>query len=260
MKDVLKFKGLCMLTNELNNFNNIYYMNSHALNNLLSYNTELIKLFKNKSINKFKQQDITKYIQYLQKKNTNATINTKLAYLSKCLKYYNNPLIIPYQKVINKQKNIITEEQYLTLLNNVTNAELRQFIQIAFYTGFRSSEILHIYKQHIKKEVINNKNIYFINIYNTKNHKDNYVPISPKLNNCLENYIEFTLNYKQLYYELKKLNLTAHQFRHSFITRCFEHGLDSFTVMKLVNQTSLQSTKRYIHLSNKYLADVITKL
>lgn len=247
-----------MLINELNTINELYYNDTNSSKTINSHTNELINIFKNKSLVKFKQTDIEKYIKILKNKgNKNSTINSKLAYLSKSLHYYKNELVIPYQKLNKAHKDIITYEYFMQLSNNIkTNFELLQFIQIAYYTGLRANEILNIRMQHIVKK----DDTYYINIYNTKNHRDNFIPVTNKLNNTLNNFKEFTLKYKQVHYELKKQGITAHQFRHSFITRCFESGLDVFTVMKLVNQTSITSTKNYVHLQNKFLAEKVNIL
>ena len=250
-----------MLYKELNTINTLFYENSSALKGFISKGTELLKVFKTKSLKKFTQRDIEKYLLYLKRRgNKNSTINAKLAYLSKCLKYHGVTLIIPYQTVKPKHKDIIPADNFTELLKTASEIiepnklnELIQFLNIAYYTGLRASEVLKLNRLHIKKQ----DDIYFLSIYDTKNHTSNLIPVNKKLNKTLDNFQEFTLNYKQLYYELKKLGITAHQFRHSFITRSFENGLSAFTVMRLVNQTSINSTKQYVHLQNKFLADAV---
>lgn len=247
-----------MLYNELNNINELFYYDTNSYKTINSHTNELIQVFKNKSLVKFTQKDIEKYIKILKtKQNKPSTINNKLAYLSKGLNYYGNKLKIPYQKVKIKQKEIISFNDYMSLiLKNKQDKELIQFIHIAYYTGLRASEILNIRMQHI----IFNDDTFYINIYDTKNHKNNLIPVNSKLNEVLKNFKEFTYNYKQIHYKLSLQGVTAHQFRHSFITRCFEHNLDVFTVMRLVNQTSINSTKQYVHLQNKFLKDKVNLL
>ncbi len=244
-----------MLVDELNNIFNLFYIDSPSYNNILSNIKELEELFKKKSLIKFKQKDIEKYFTLLKRKNnSNTTINGKLVFLSKALKYYKNPLVIPYQKVKNKEKQIITETQFKYLLDVYQeNQEMIQFLNLAYYTGLRANEILNIRRQHI----VNEADTYYLNLYNTKNHKDNFIPLSTRLTTILVNFKEFTLNYKQVYYNLKKYRVTAHQFRHTFITKCYEKGLDTFSIMKLTNQTSLSVHQRYNHISNKRLKELI---
>lgn len=246
-----------MLIDELTTINNLYYIDTTSYNTINSHTNELVDIFKTKSLVKFQQKDIEKYITILKTKgNQNSTINSKLAYLSKSLKYYGNSLKIPYQRLKQTEKNIISPEQLQQFINNINDTELIQFILLAYYTGMRANEILNIRATHILKD----NDTYYINLYNTKNHKNNIIPVSNKLNKVLDNFQEFTYNYKQIHYLLHKQGITAHQFRHTFITRCFEHGLDVFTVMRLVNQTSISSTKKYVHLQNKFLADKVNIL
>lgn len=249
------------LDEQLYNLNDIYFANTSSYNIVTSKAMELIKFFKNKSITKLKQTDIEKLIKFLrEKQQKNSTINSKLAYLSKALKYYKNTsVILPYQNLRDKtKKKIITEQQFCDLRHQIykTDKELYKFILIAYYTGLRANEILNIRTQHITKQ----NNTYFLNIYDTKNHYDNLIPINKKINFVFKNFTEFTYNYKQVHYLLKKYDITAHQFRHTFITKAFERGLNNFTVMRLVNQKSITSTKEYIHLQNKFLAEETNKI
>ena len=245
------------LTSELDTINNIFYANN-SLTVIMSKANELVKVFKTKSLKNFKQKDIEKYLIYLkQQGNKNSTINSKLAYLSKCLKYHNIRLIMPYQTVKTTRKDIISLTDFEQLRNKFKdNKELLQFINIAFYTGLRANEIINIRMTHLTKR----NNTYFINIYDTKNHADNLIPITHKLNVILDNFEEFTLNYKQIYYLLKKAGVRPHLFRHSFITRCFEAGLDTHTIMRLVNEKSEKSLQSYVHLRNNFLIQEVNKL
>lgn len=247
------------LTSELNTLIDIFYSDCSYLNNIQSATKELINIFKKKSLKRFNQKDIEKYIKILKlKNNSNSTINNKLVFLHKALTYNNNnDLKLPFQKVKNKEKNIITSEQFNYLLNEFqTNKDMYNIIMIAYYTGLRVNEILNIKQQHL----IYDDNTYYLNLYNTKNHKDNLIPLSHKLDEIMNNFKEFELNYKQVYYYLKKYNITIHQFRHTFITNCYEKGLDSFSIMRLTNQTSLSVHKRYNHITNKRLKDLIKVL
>ena len=243
---------------ELDTITNLFYSDCTYYSSIQCFINELLQLFKKKSLKNFTQRDIEKYFKYLKvKNNSNSTINSKLSFLSRCLQYYNNTLKLPFQKVLNKEKQIITESNFYYLLDEFKhNKELYNFLMIAYYTGLRANEILNIRVQHIIKD----ENVYFLNLYNTKNHKDNFIPLSPNLNTIVGGFSEFTLNYKQVYYELKKYGITPHRFRHTFITRCYEKGLDSFSIMKLTNQTSLSVHQRYNHITNKRLKDIVKVL
>ena len=237
-----------MLIDELENINTLYYNNTSSFSIIATKTIELTNLFPRKSFKKFTQKDVEKYVKYLkQKGNKPATINSKLAYLSKCLHYYdNNNLKIPYQKIVITEKEVITEQQYKNLLLAFKdNTEMQAIIQILYNTGLRISEVLALQP----KDIITDGTHYFLYITKSKNNKKNYIP-TKNINNLLKNFKPFTLTYRQVIYQLKQYNITPHQFRHTFITRCYEQGLDSFTIMKLTNQHSLSVNKRYCHLSN----------
>lgn len=253
------------LKDELETINTLFYNDTSSFQGMESKAKELVFLFKTKSLKRFKQKDIECYFRYLIRQgNENSTINSKLAYLSKALEYHNNKLKMPYQKVYKKHQTIITFTRLKDLLQKIKydivavthKDELKQFIIIAYYTGLRANEILGLRMQHINKI----DDTYFLNLYDTKNHCDNLIPVTKLLNSTLDNFQEFSINYKQLHYELKKLGVNAHLFRHSFITRSFESGLDSLTIMKLVNQKSMAVLKGYVHIQNKFLTEQVQKI
>ena len=75
----------------------------------------------------------------------------------------------------------MTEYQFYNLLDIFKdNRDMYVFIILAYYTGMRA-----------------NGN-YFINLYNTKNHKDNLIPCTIKLNSILKDFTGFILFIKQI--------------------------------------------------------------
>lgn len=131
----------------------------------MSKQKELIDIIgAEKDVKDINRQVINKCIQYWKDKgNTNATINAKLAYLSKLLTYaFQNEIIthkpyIPVMKVkITKEKYLSDDEKAMMLKWCVTHnqQELEKIILIGLNTGLRINNILSILPEHIENNYI----------------------------------------------------------------------------------------------------------
>jgi site-specific recombinase XerD len=47
----------------------------------------------------------------------------------------------------------------------------------------------------------------------------------------------------------------VYDLRHTYGTRAIESGTDSLTLMRLMGHADLKTTSRYVHLSNRHLAE-----
>lgn len=246
----------------------------------------LVQICGNKKIDKYKYEDIEKFILERGKKVNNNSLNIEL----RCLKalfnytiksgYLNKNIIKKFrQKEIPEQKRMaFNDEQYNEIIENCNNEILRNIIRFAYYTGCREKEISNIRINNIDTE---NNLICIENTgdFRTKNKKNRYIPISDKISDILKirildenNYI-FSMNGKKIREEyiskgfkklLRKLkyneNYNFHCLRHSFISNLVRKGFDLNTVKDLAGHSSIKTTEKYMHTSIELKRNAINSL
>lgn len=249
----------------------LYYATSTSYKVIMSKQKELINFIgAGTEIKNINRKIINKYIQYLKDKgNSNSTINSKLAYLSKLLSYaVQNEIIvhkpyIPLLKVkITKEKYLSTEEKtkMLEWCETHSQQELKLIIQIGLYTGLRINNILSILPEHIENN--------YIRVYENKTNKPYSVPMNKILQDVMKDFKPFTIKYNQVYYifnQMKKElnldeNITIHTLRHTFCSDLIQKGVVLPVIQALANHKKIQTTMRYLHLSNKQLEDAVSVL
>lgn len=259
--------NLKQLTNEVNN---TYYTNN-SYKVITSKCKELLELIgASTNIKKINTVRINQYIQQLkQKDNKPATINSKLAYLSKCLTYAYHNGYIPYKPLIahikiQATKDVILSDDIIdkmilyTQENNLQ--ELYKVIVIGINTGMRISNILST----VPSDIDNN----YIRIYHNKTNKPYSIPLNDKLKELFKDYQPITLNYRQIQYQfktmVKSLNLderiTIHTLRHTTASKLIQKDIPLPVIQKILNHTSINTTMRYTHICNKQLESAVNVL
>lgn len=256
----------------INITNKLYYADSSSWRVIESKQKELLSIISaNIQINKINYKVINHYVEKLKKNNnSNSTINSKLSYLSKILKYaYQNGLIeytptLPYLKVKNQKEKYLTNLELIQILNwtrQNRQKQLQQIILIGLYTGLRINNILTI-----TKELIVDNKLY---LYDKKTNRNFILPISNKIKYILNNFKGFTINYQQTYYIFNQMkqelqldtSITIHTLRHTFCSRLVQKNVPLLIIQKLANHSSIQTTAtRYAHLSIKELQSAIDVL
>jgi site-specific recombinase XerD len=261
----MQLKELILITNKL------FYDNSPSYKVITSKQNELLRVIKpTTNIKKIDYKLINKYMDYLkQNNNSPKTINDKLSYLSKILKYaYNNGLIdykptFTYQKVIaHKDKFLDVSEKIQMLLwcKHNKQIDMQHIILIGLYTGLRINNILSLNKSMYK----DNK----LYIYDKKVNRYHTIPVSNKIKYIIINLKPFNIDYNKCYYifnQMKKeLNLdkdiTIHTLRHTFCSDLVNKNISLPIIQTLANHKRLQTTLRYTHVNEDKLQDAINIL
>lgn len=246
--------------------NDIYYNNT---SNALMYQIkakELLAIVGDINIKLINSDKVQGYIKALQKKNNKpATINNKLSYLSKLLKYAAANKLIDMMPVINYQKVINQKETYIdrnTLAQLIRRArkknykELSKMLLIGYYTGLRINNIISLTDDNIKDNVLS--------IYDRKTNRNFELPISNHLKIILRYHKQFTSNYNVISKQFTRIrqddSITIHSLRHTFCSNLVRKDIPVNIIQKLANHSSLQTTLRYTHISTKQLEDAIKVL
>lgn len=254
-----------------NTVNKLFYNNSSSYKVIASKQKELLTILgattKIKTIN---DKKVNHYIQILTSKgNEPATINAKLAYLSKILNYAKRVGLIEYKPYIPTLKikavkdKFITTEEYRKMLGYAASNNLQELywaIVIGYNTGMRIANILAI----LPKDIDNN----YIRIYHNKTNNPYSVPMNDAVKELMQDFTGFTWNYRQMQYRfslmIKELNLderiTIHTLRHTTCSKLVEKGVPLPVVQTLMNHKRISTTMRYNHLKNEQLEQAVNIL
>lgn len=251
--------------------NNLFYNDSPSYKVIASKQNELLTILKpTMDIKKINYKTIEKIIQvYKAKNNSPATINSKLAYLSKILNYAYKVNLIqnkPYTPTLKekqpKEKYLTTNEKIQMLLwcKHNKQKELAKIILIGLYTGLRINNILSL-----------DNSMYIDNqlyIYDKKTNKNFILPVSNKIKYIIANLQGFTMNYQQCYYifSLMKKELcldkviTIHTLRHTFGSELVHNNVTLPVIQTLMNHKQITTTMKYLHVNTEQLNTAINML
>ncbi len=237
----------------------------------------LFKFFgNNESIANITTQRINDFIVHLKsKRNSNGTINRKLACLSKILRHAfregrlsQMPHFDRLTEGNNRIRWIDYEEEDLILdrLNSWGKYDIRDAYIVSVDVGCRAGELVRIKRNDITKE-----GLY---IGDRKNDNPCTVPLTNRARNTLEirsktTNGDYLFPYKDYWYRntferlVNNLNLDDvcwHTLRHTCASRLVQGNMPLIHVKEWMGHKSIQTTMRYAHLAPKHLAQGINVL
>ena len=183
---------------------------------------------------------------------------------------------LPYPKVPRKLPNILSREEVTRLINASSSLFERTLLMVLYGTGMRRAEIARLKIADIDSQRM------VIHVVDGKGHKDRDLPLSPALLETLRaywrwlkphNYLfpsrmhhgsEQPISDKTVWQACIKAAKQAgirkptspHLVRHSWATHLLEAGADLRTIQLLLGHEDLETTARYLHLSQKHLHQV----
>lgn len=176
----------------------------------------------------------------------------------------------PYNiKKIKRRKrlpSVLTRDEVLRLLAMISNTKHRMMISLMYASGLRLSEVVALKVKDLDLEVLS------LHVRDSKQHKDRFTIISPKLVPELREMVRgrkpgetlFISSFQKRYAkrtlqlilekarsraELNK-RVTCHTLRHSFATHLKESGVDIKSIQQLLGHKSIKTTMIYIHLAD----------
>ena len=183
---------------------------------------------------------------------------------------------LPYPKVRRKLPNILSQEEVTRLINASSNLFQRTLLMVLYGTGMRRAELARLKIADIDSQRM------VIHVVDGKGHKDRDLPLSPTLLETLRAYwrwlkprtylfpsrmhrgSEQPISDKAVWHACTKAGEKAgirkptgpHLVRHSWATHLLEAGTDLRTIQLLLGHEDLETTARYLHLSQKHLNQV----
>jgi integrase/recombinase XerD len=235
-----------------------------------------------RSPDKISREEVRSYLHYLITKR-------KLAYSSCNCKIV--AINFFYREVLGRELDLkvsmkkegrlpdpLSREEVARLINATTNRKHRVLIMTAYSAGLRLAELVRLKPHHIQSERM------LIHVEQGKGRKDRYTLLSERLLSELRAYWRehrpqgawlfmndegsgHMPNYTaaRIFYRLKRRagivhGRGIHTLRHSFATHLLEAGVDLRTIQVLMGHSSLNSTLKYLHITQKHLTDTPSPL
>lgn len=174
-----------------------------------------------------------------------------------------NPCDLLYYDKSKKdtRTKFITEDLYQKILDTTKKPKMKLLIQLLYETGMRISEALGLCIQSVKnmtitveRQLIRDKKI-LTTILKTDNSY-RIVPISEDLYRQLKSAtfdiqgrIFYDVTYQNVYYLLKKYNLSPHCFRHTRATILVGSGIDLTVVAHVIGDKIETIMKSYVEVN-----------
>lgn len=226
--------------------------------------------FMPRDINSIKASELYDFVENRRKLKGNkynvniAILNTIFNFaIKKVRACETNPCDLLYYDKSKKDTRIkfITEDLYQKILNSTKKPKMKLLIQLLYETGMRISEALGLCTQSInnmtitvERQFIRDKKI-LTTILKTDNSYRT-VPISEDLYRQLKSAtfdiqgrIFYDVTYQNVYYRLKKYNLSPHCFRHTRATILVGSGIDLTVVAHVIGDEIETIMKSYVEVN-----------
>src|SRR5215469_13614812 len=221
------------------------------------------------------------------RKLTPGTVENHVAALRflyvRTLKRYEFRDYIPYPRVPKKLPGILSREEVARLINASGTLFNRTLLMVLYGTGMRRSEAARLKLADVDSQRM------ILRVVNGKGSKDRDLPLSPALLETLRAHwrcfkpgiylfpsrfsgaVEKPITDRTVWdicaeatkrADLRK-RVTPHTLRHSWATHLLEDGTDLRAIQLLLGHEDLETTARYLHLSQQHLrqlANPIEKL
>jgi site-specific recombinase XerD len=178
---------------------------------------------------------------------------------------------LPYPKRPKTLPQVLTMQEVLALFTAIKSAKYKAILAIAYGAGLRVSEVCALKPTDIDSQRM------LIHVRRGKGNKDRYVLLGETMLALLREYYQNArrkgdylfpgqkpqnpLTPTAIRHVLKKVaaqaglskKITPHTLRHSFATHLLETGYDLRVVQTLLGHTSIQTTQRYTHITDRLL-------
>lgn len=240
-----------------------------------------------KSPDQLGPDELRSYQAYLLKKRKLA-VNTVVArvaalrfFFVRTLKRHEFRQELPYPKEQRRLPTVLSLEEVGRLIDAASNLKHRAVLMTLYGTGMRRTEVAQLKVSHVDSRRM------VIRVERGKGGHDRDLPLSPALLETLREYWRWKkprtylfpsdeghrgkdqpMSDESVWYACKQAaryarftkRVTPHTLRHSWATHLLEAGTDLRTIQMLLGHGDLETTAKYLHLSQKHLQSVANPL
>jgi site-specific recombinase XerD len=238
-----------------------------------------------KSPDKLGLSELRSYQAYLLKERKLAvgTVVARVAALRfffvRTLKRYQFREDLPYPKKQRRLPTVLSVQEVAQLINAAGNLLQRALLMTLYGTGMRRTEVSRLKIRDIDSQRM------IIRVERGKGGVTRDLPLSPALLETLREYWrwkrprtylfpaqqrgkEGPISDKTVWYACTEAaryagitkHVTPHSLRHSWATHLLEAGTDLRTIQMLLGHVDLETTAKYLHLSQRHLQTVVNPL
>jgi site-specific recombinase XerD len=243
---------------------------------------KLLEKHYNKSCDSITPEEIKEYLHFrisngISYSNIDIACNAFKIMFNTILQRNWSDSVIVRPKKLQKLPCVLTKEEILTIISNVTNLKHKSILLTIYSSGLRISEALNL-----KISDIDSGNMR-IKVNSGKGSKDRYTILGQQNLSLLRTYYKFFKPNNYLFIgsnpdiPLQSRNIqkvfqvakdkagiikpaTVHTLRHSFATHLLEAGTDLRTIQLLLGHDNINTTCIYLHLSSNSILSVKSPL
>ncbi len=230
------------------------------------------------------EEDINQYLHHLRS-NTSVSLSyfniaiSSISFFFRCV--LDRPILlknIDRPRKEHRLPTVLSEDEVRSILLSISNIKHRTILMLAYSSGLRLSEVLHLREGDLHRE----RGV--IHVKKGKGRKDRYTILSGKAQEILDDYLRCYMPKGKWLFPGRnpKMHLSArtvewafrramerteinkrasvHTLRHSFATHLLESGINLRYIQEMLGHKKTETTQIYTHVCKKDISKIKSPL